>query len=81
MELQIQSNLENMLPKTNFGLYRDDGPIFRRNLNDQQMGKKRKAIIKIFKNIGFNIDIHLYLEEVDFLDVTLNLQNSTYYTY
>ena len=28
VELQIQSNLENMLPKTNFGLYRDDGPIF-----------------------------------------------------
>ena len=45
------------------------------------MGKKRKAIIKIFKNIGLNIDIPLYLEEVDFLDVTLNLQNSTYYTY
>ena len=25
--LHIQSNLENILPKTNFGLYRDDGLI------------------------------------------------------
>ena len=31
--LYIQSNLENILPKTNFGLYRDDGLILSRNLN------------------------------------------------
>ena len=41
------------------------------------MDKKRKAFIKIFKDIGFSIDIQRNLEEVDFLDVTLNLQNDT----
>ena len=76
--LYIQSNLENILPKTNFGLYRDDGLIFLRNLNSQQMNKKRKAIIKIFKDIGFSIDIQTNLEEVDFLEVTLNLENGIY---
>ena len=32
-------------------------------------------IIKIFKVIGFSIDIRINLKEVDFLDITLNLQN------
>ena len=49
--LYIQSNLENMLPKTNFGLHQDDGFILLRNLNVQQMDKKRKSIIKIFKEV------------------------------
>ena len=76
--LHIQSNLENILPKTNFGLYRDHELILLRNLNGQQMDKKRKTIIKIFKDIGFSIDIQTNLKEVDFLDVTLNLQNGAY---
>ena len=40
--LSIQSNLENILPKTNFGLYWDDGLILSRNHNGQQMDKKEK---------------------------------------
>ena len=40
------------------------------------MEKKRKTII--FKDIGFSIDIQTNLKEVDFFDVTLNLQNDTY---
>ena len=33
--LYIQSNLESIFPKTNFGLYRNDGLILLRNLNGQ----------------------------------------------
>ena len=44
--LYIQSNLENILPKTNFGFYRNDGLIVLRNLNGQQMDKIRKDIKK-----------------------------------
>ena len=77
----IQSNLENILPKTNFGLYQDDGLILLKNLNRQQMENKRKSIIKIFKVVGFNINISTNLKEVDFVDVTLNLQNGTYCPY
>ena len=36
-----------------------------------QMDKKRKTIIKIFKHIGFSIDIQTNLKEVDFLDIIL----------
>ena len=42
VEFYIQSNLENILLKTNFELYRDDGLILLRNINGQQMDKKRK---------------------------------------
>ena len=52
-----------------------------RNLNGQQMNKKRKTIIKIFKDTGFSIDIQTNLKEVDFLDATMNLQNGTYHSY
>ena len=45
------------------------------------MDKKRKTIIKIFKGIGFSIDIQASLKEIDFLNVTLNLQNGTYRSY
>ena len=74
-ELYIQSSLENILPKTNFGLYRDDELITLKNLNRQKLGKKKKIIIKIFNNIGFGIDLKTNLKEID---VTLNLQNGTY---
>ena len=52
-----------------------------RNLNGQQINKKRKTIIKIFKDTGFSIDIQTNLKEVDFLDATMNLQNGTYRSY
>ena len=45
------------------------------------MDKKRKTIIKIFKDIGFSIEIKTNLKDADFLDVTLNLQNGTYRRY
>ena len=79
--LYTQSNLENILPKTNVGLYRNDGLIFLRNKNGQEIGKKRNTIMKTFKDIGFSIDIQTNLKKIDFLDVTLNLQNGTYCLY
>ena len=71
--LYTQSNLENILPKTNVGLYRNYGLISLRNNNGQEIGKKRKTIMKAFKDIGFSIDIQTNLNKIDFLDVTLNL--------
>ena len=45
------------------------------------MPKNRKTIIKILKDNGFSIDTQTNLKEVDFLDITLNLQNGTYFSY
>ena len=41
----------------------------------------RKNIIKIFKDIGFAIDVETNLKIVDFLDITFNLNNGTYKPY
>ena len=51
-----------------------------RNLNGQQTDKVRKNI-RIFEDIGFSLEIETNLKEVDFLDVSLNLQNRTYRPY
>ena len=45
------------------------------------MDEKRKIIIKSFKDIAFSVDIQTNIKEVDFLDITLNLQNDTYRPY
>ena len=79
--LYIQSKLETVLPKSNFGIYRDDGLALLRNLNGQETEKVRKNIIRVFKDIAFSLEIETNLKEVDFLDVSLNLQNGTYRPY
>ena len=79
--LYIQSKLEKILPKSNFGLYRNDGLALLRNLNGQQTDKVRKNIIRVFRDIDFSLEIETNLKEVDFLDVSLNLRNGTYRPY
>ena len=71
--LYIQSKLEKILLKSNFGFYRDGGLALLRNLNGQQSDKVRKNI-GVFKNIGFSLEIETYLKEVDFLVFSFNLR-------
>ena len=48
--LHIQSKLEKILPKSNFGLYRDDGlAALLKNLNGQKTDKVRKNILEYLK--------------------------------
>ena len=79
--IYIQSLLTNILSKHNMGLYRDDGLLILRKMNKQQTDRVHKKIISIFKNIDFKIEIVTNLTEVDFLDVTFNLENNTYRPY
>ena len=71
--LYIQSKLEKILSKSDFGLYRDDGLALLRNLNGQETEKFRKNIIRVFKDIVCSLGIETNLKEADFLDVSLNL--------
>ena len=71
--LYIQSKLEKILPKSDFGLYRDDGLALLRYLNGQETEKVRKNIVRVFKDIVCSLGIETNLKEVDFLDVSLNL--------
>ena len=74
------SKLKNITSKDDIGLYRDDGLILLRELNGQQIDKIRKNI-KVFKSIGFQIEIETNLDQVNFLDITFNLRSGTYRPY
>ena len=76
--IYILLQLSNLLPQEDIGLYRDDGQILLRNTNGQLMDRIRKNLIKLFKLIGFKIEIGTNLKIVNSLDVTFNLANSTY---
>ena len=73
--------LAKLINKKDCGLHRDDGLLILRNVNGQQINRMRKSIIKIFKDIGFAIDVETNLKLVDFLDITFNLNNGTYRPY
>ena len=77
----ILSQLSNLLPREDIGLYRDDGLILLRNRNEQLTDRIRKNVIKLFKEIGFKIEIETNVKIVNYLDVTFNLANSTYKPY
>ena len=53
----VLSTLANSSPKENSILYRDDDLILKINENRQKTDRIRKKIVKIFKEIGFNIEI------------------------
>ena len=76
----ILSHLIKLIDQ-NVGLYRDDGLMVVKNLNDQQTDKLRKRIIQVFKNFGFKIEIKTNLFEVSFLDVTFRLIKGTCQSY
>eukprot|EP00794_Sanderia_malayensis_P008407 gene8407-biopygen6732 len=79
--LLILNNLCNTYGKDNIGLYRDDGLAVFRNTTGPQADRIRKDIIRHFKSHGLNITIQTNLKIVNYLDVTFNLKNGTYYPY
>ena len=74
--IYIQPLLMNMLSKDNMGLYRDDRLFILCKINKQQTERVRKKAISFFKNIDFKIETVTNLTEVEFLDVTFNLENN-----
>ena len=66
------------MDKKDCSSYRDDGLIILRNTNGQKMEQIRKSAIKVFKDIGFKIEVKSNLKIVHFLDVTFNLSNECY---
>ena len=59
------------------GLYRD-GIIFILDSNGPKTSNIKKKIIRAFKLLNLRIQIATNLKIVDFLDVTLNLNNGTF---
>ena len=67
--------LAKLINKKDCDLYRDDGLLILTNVNGQQIDRMRKNMIKIFKDIGFAIDIETNLKYVGLLDITFHLNN------
>ena len=68
-------NLEQM------GFYQDDRIIFIPDSNGPKTSEIQKKIIRAFKLQGLQIEISSNLKIIDFLDVTLNLNNGTFKTF
>ena len=62
-------------------LYRDDGLALCKRTSGPQAERKRKEIIKHFKNHRLAITIQSNVHIVNFLDVTLNLTDGSYFPY
>ena len=67
--------------KRNIGLYRDDGLAVLRNVSGPNCEKIKKEFQKLCRQHGLKLIIKCNLKIVDFLDVTLNLTDSTYKPY
>ena len=64
--------------KQDVGLYRDDGLAVFKNLSGHGNDKIKKDFQKIFKENGLDIVIQCNMKVVDYLDITLNLNDSTF---
>ena len=64
--------------KKDIGLYRDDGLAVFKNISGPQAEKIKKSFQSIFKQNGLDIVIQCNLKIVDYLDITLNLNDGTH---
>ena len=54
----------NIVNENNSGLHCNDELILLRNVNGQKMGHVKKNVIKIFKGVGFKIEIQTHHKKV-----------------
>lgn len=79
--LLILHKMRQLFPFINFGLYRDDGLGTYKNLSKQQITRIEKKVIQLFNELELKITVNTRLQNVDFLDVSLNLDEDTYKPY
>ena len=79
--LYMLKEIKENINLNSLGLYRDDGLAYMENVKGHNADKMRKELVKIFKNAGLNITVHTNLKIVNYLDVTLNLDEKLYKPY
>ena len=72
------SLIGNIYNRNSIGLYRDDGLAVFKNTSGPQSEKIKKTFQKMFKNKGLDIIINCNMKIVNYLDVTLNLNDGSY---
>ena len=81
VETYILNKLKNVTNKENIGLYQNNGLGIFQNIPKTEIERKKKQIVKVFKDCGFSITIKCNLKSTDFLDVTFDLVNDIYKPY
>ena len=77
----ILNQLGPAINKNDIDLYRDDGLRIFRGILKPMIERKKKTIVNTFKQCGLAIAIKYNLKFVNFLDITLDLQNNVYKPY
>ena len=73
--------LSKHINKNHIGLYRDEGLAILNNISGPKAEKLKKKFQKLFKEKDLEIIIQYYLKITNYLDITLNLNNSSYRPY
>ena len=79
--LLILNKTKEAFPEINFGLYRDDGLGVYKDISGRARDQIRKKLIAMFKDLGLKITVEFGLKTVNFLDVTLNLNENSFKQY
>ena len=77
----ILSSIPAKYKKENIGLYRDDGLAVFKNTSGPQSVKIKKEFQKLFKKNDLEIVVECNMKVVNYLDVTLDLNNETFKPY
>ena len=77
----LLDKIKEKYDKNSIGLYRDDGLSVFKNKSDNQIEIIKKNLQKIFKDFGLEIVAESNLSIVNYLDVILNLKNSSFKPY
>ena len=78
--LYVLDKVKRLLPNLNLGLYRDDSLGVIKKCRKQKIEQMRKSLFKLFKDMGLQITIDAGLQQVNFLDVTINI-NGNFWPY
>ena len=78
--LFLISQLERFIPKSQIGLYRDDG-LAVVNLPGPEVERLRKNVSKLFASHKLKVTTEVNIRATDFLDVCFNLSNGSYKPY
>ena len=79
--LYILNTLAQKYGKDLIGLYRDDGLAAFKNMSGSEIERIKKNFTKIFHDFGLKITIEANKKIVNFLDMTLNLNNGKHCPY
>ena len=79
--LFLSNNLAERFGKESVGLYRDDGLLILKGTGGRQADLTRKDLHRMFNEFDLKVTAQINNHQVNFLDVTFNLNEENYHPY